>query len=102
MPAAREACESHCEKLKERLDECNSRVTSREKTDENCHEEFIDFISCVDHCVRFSIRLFVLLLKRQSQCSDRRFYSDRWPKLSSHNAPTDGSRAPTDERSDVF
>uniref|UniRef100_A0A914UPW4 Cytochrome b-c1 complex subunit 6 n=1 Tax=Plectus sambesii TaxID=2011161 RepID=A0A914UPW4_9BILA len=50
LPAAREECEHHCTKLKERLDECNNRVSSRTKTDENCHEEFIDFISCVDHC----------------------------------------------------
>lgn len=47
----REQCaEDHCTKYKQRLDECNSRVTSKTKTTETCLEEIMDFYHCMDHC----------------------------------------------------
>ena len=42
---------SKCSKMRERLDECNDRVSSRTKTMETCTEEMFDFVHCVDHCV---------------------------------------------------
>ena len=47
----KEKCaEDHCLKYKNRLDECNDRVTSKENTTETCLEEILDFYHCVDHC----------------------------------------------------
>ncbi len=47
----KEKCaEDHCAKYKDRLDECNARVTSKTKTTETCFEEILDFYHCVDHC----------------------------------------------------
>ena len=47
----KEKCsEDHCSKYKNRLDECNDRVTSKSKTTETCFEEILDFYHCVDHC----------------------------------------------------
>merc|ERR1711881_819522 len=47
----KEKCaEDHCIKYKNRLDECNDRVTSKENTTETCLEEILDFYHCVDHC----------------------------------------------------
>jgi len=47
-----ESCQNshHCEPLKSLLDECNERVNSRSKTEEQCTQELFDFIHCVDHC----------------------------------------------------
>ncbi|KAK7070445.1 hypothetical protein SK128_014347 [Halocaridina rubra] len=41
----------HCMALKEKLETCNDRVSSRSKTEETCTEELFDYIHCVDHCV---------------------------------------------------
>jgi len=47
----KEKCaETDCTKYKERLDECNNRVQSKNKTTETCFEEILDFYHCVDHC----------------------------------------------------
>ena len=47
----KEKCaEDHCTKYKNRLDECNDRVTSKNNTTETCFEEILDFYHCVDHC----------------------------------------------------
>ena len=47
----KEKCaEGHCAAYKNRLDECNDRVTSKTKTTETCLEEIMDFYHCVDHC----------------------------------------------------
>merc|ERR1719295_1220806 len=47
----KEKCaETDCTKYKERLDECNTRVQSKNKTTETCFEEILDFYHCVDHC----------------------------------------------------
>jgi hypothetical protein len=35
----------------EKLNTCNSRVSSKTKTAETCVEEMIDYMHCVDHCV---------------------------------------------------
>lgn len=52
LAGLREHCgDEHCAKYKELLDACNERVSSRTKTEEKCHEEMIDFMHCVDHCV---------------------------------------------------
>ncbi|CAG0918558.1 unnamed protein product [Notodromas monacha] len=49
----KEKCEakSSCTSLKERLEECNSRVRSKTATTETCSEEMMDFVHCIDHCV---------------------------------------------------
>ncbi|KAL4236446.1 hypothetical protein ACF0H5_004831 [Mactra antiquata] len=49
----RKDCESNKESLRylQKLEECNNRVSSRSKTDETCHEEMIDWVHAVDHCV---------------------------------------------------
>ncbi|KHN88124.1 Cytochrome b-c1 complex subunit 6, mitochondrial [Toxocara canis] len=49
----RERCEDQVAKFKELLDECNARVSSRKKTEETCHEEMVDYVHHLDHCVRF-------------------------------------------------
>ena len=49
--AIKERCaEEKCTKYKDRLDECNSRVESKNFTTETCTEEILDFYHCVDHC----------------------------------------------------
>jgi len=57
MDVLREECSAKpdCAKYQERLQECNTRVTSRKKTEETCMEELIDFMHCVDHCVSHSL-----------------------------------------------
>ncbi|ESN95026.1 hypothetical protein HELRODRAFT_114981 [Helobdella robusta] len=53
MNPLKEECSqsSHCLHLKDELDRCTERVTSRTKTTETCTQELFDFIHCVDHCV---------------------------------------------------
>jgi len=47
----KEKCaETDCTKYKDRLDECTTRVQSKNKTTETCFEEILDFYHCVDHC----------------------------------------------------
>lgn len=47
----KEKCaDAHCTSYKNRLDECNDRVTSKSNTTETCLEEILDFYHCVDHC----------------------------------------------------
>merc|ERR1711936_808990 len=47
----KEKCaEEHCLSYRNRLDECNERVTSKNHTTETCLEEILDFYDCVDHC----------------------------------------------------
>jgi len=41
-----------CEKLKNRLQQCTDRVNSKPWTKETCNEELLDFLHCVDECVR--------------------------------------------------
>ena len=59
--AIKEACaENHCTAYKAKLDECNDRVRSKNKTTETCFEEILDFYHCVDHCAShdvFKVRL---------------------------------------------
>uniref|UniRef100_T1JJM0 Cytochrome b-c1 complex subunit 6 n=1 Tax=Strigamia maritima TaxID=126957 RepID=T1JJM0_STRMM len=40
-----------CEAFKNKLDECEARVSGKASTTETCEEELFDFIHCVDHCV---------------------------------------------------
>lgn len=49
----REKCAelAKCSMLKEELDACNERVSSRAHTTEKCTQEVFDFVHCVDHCV---------------------------------------------------
>lgn len=42
---------SKCTNLKEKLDQCSERVSSRSNTTETCTEELFDFVHCIDHCV---------------------------------------------------
>ena len=54
--AIKEACaENHCTAYKAKLDECNDRVKSKNKTTETCFEEILDFYHCVDHCAASEI-----------------------------------------------
>lgn len=46
-----ECASAHCQALKDKLDACTARVNSRKATTENCFEEVVDFMECVDHCV---------------------------------------------------
>lgn len=54
MAKLKELCaEDHaCEKVKHRLQECNDRVNGKPWTKETCNEELMDFLHCVDECVR--------------------------------------------------
>ena len=49
----KDACREtkECIKAKEIYDSCATRVNSRSKTEETCHEEMMDYVHCVDHCV---------------------------------------------------
>lgn len=47
----KEECAGRCTNYKQKLDECNDRVSSRSQTTETCAEELFDFVHCVDHCV---------------------------------------------------
>lgn len=40
-----------CVTLKSVFDTCESRVNGRQKTEENCAQELLDFVGCVDGCV---------------------------------------------------
>lgn len=42
---------SRCVALKSIFDSCESRVNGRQKTEENCAQELLDFVGCVDGCV---------------------------------------------------
>jgi ubiquinol-cytochrome c reductase subunit 6 len=64
----KELCgEDHaCEMFKHRLQECTDRVNNKPWTKETCNEELLDFLHCVDECVRelikniFSDSLFLI------------------------------------------
>ncbi|KAJ8357360.1 hypothetical protein SKAU_G00201540 [Synaphobranchus kaupii] len=49
----REKCEqtAHCVHSRERLEACESRVSSRSHTEEDCTEELFEFLHARDHCV---------------------------------------------------
>ncbi|XP_029309529.1 cytochrome b-c1 complex subunit 6, mitochondrial-like [Cottoperca gobio] len=53
LETIRAKCEQteHCVHYKERLETCETRVTSRSKTAEECTEELFDFLHARDHCV---------------------------------------------------
>ncbi|KRX46974.1 Cytochrome b-c1 complex subunit 6, mitochondrial [Trichinella britovi] len=42
--------EEKCQQFVEKLEICSNRVKSRKNTEENCHDEVIDMMRCVDHC----------------------------------------------------
>ncbi|XP_028405143.1 cytochrome b-c1 complex subunit 6, mitochondrial-like [Dendronephthya gigantea] len=46
---------SRCVALKSEFDTCEGRVNSRTKTEENCAQELLDFVGCVDKCVSKSL-----------------------------------------------
>ncbi|KAM4556001.1 cytochrome b-c1 complex subunit 6, mitochondrial-like [Fundulus diaphanus] len=52
LETLRAKCEQteHCVHLKERLEICEARVSSR-STEEECTEELFDFLHARDHCV---------------------------------------------------
>ena len=41
-------------RFKEILDECNDRVNSKNNTSETCHQEMVDYVNALDHCVRLT------------------------------------------------
>merc|ERR1712179_769654 len=53
MDTLRDSCKAqkNCHALSEKLDACTARVESREKNTEECIEEMLDLIHCVDGCV---------------------------------------------------
>ncbi|XP_053248533.1 cytochrome b-c1 complex subunit 6, mitochondrial isoform X2 [Podarcis raffonei] len=53
LTTLREHCEQieKCVKARERLEECNARVSSKSNTEEKCTEELFDFLHARDHCV---------------------------------------------------
>ncbi|XP_044297418.1 cytochrome b-c1 complex subunit 6, mitochondrial [Varanus komodoensis] len=53
LTTLREQCEKSekCLKVRERLEQCDARVTSRSHTEETCTEELFDFLHARDHCV---------------------------------------------------
>ncbi|KFD63596.1 hypothetical protein M514_02036 [Trichuris suis] len=47
----REECKKDpCGKFVEALGVCTERVLSRKATEENCHDEVVDLMTCVDKC----------------------------------------------------
>ena len=44
-----------CMALKSEFDTCEGRVSSKVKTEENCAQELLDFVGCVDKCVSINI-----------------------------------------------
>ncbi|XP_005993590.1 cytochrome b-c1 complex subunit 6, mitochondrial [Latimeria chalumnae] len=53
ITTVREQCEQlqKCVKAKEKMEMCETRVTSRSNTRETCTEELFDFLHARDHCV---------------------------------------------------
>jgi len=53
LEKVRDACGEHaeCTKLKNELELCNQRVSSRSNTEETCVQELFDFLECQDKCV---------------------------------------------------
>lgn len=46
-----ECRDHHCKNLYAKLEECNTRVNSKQETSETCAEEIFDLFGCIDHCV---------------------------------------------------
>ncbi|KAM9849105.1 cytochrome b-c1 complex subunit 6, mitochondrial [Aulostomus maculatus] len=53
LDSLRQKCEEteHCVHTQARLEQCQTRVTSRSSTEEDCTEELFDFLHARDHCV---------------------------------------------------
>ncbi|KAF7659679.1 hypothetical protein LDENG_00294500 [Lucifuga dentata] len=53
MEMVRQKCAEteHCIHTQQRLEQCESRVSSRSATEEDCTEELFDFLHARDHCV---------------------------------------------------
>ncbi|KAM5125211.1 cytochrome b-c1 complex subunit 6, mitochondrial isoform 1-T1 [Mantella aurantiaca] len=53
LNTVRDQCErsEKCVKMRETLDLCETRVSSRSQTSEECVEELFDFLHARDHCV---------------------------------------------------
>ncbi|XP_029284661.1 cytochrome b-c1 complex subunit 6, mitochondrial [Cottoperca gobio] len=53
LETMRQKCEEteNCAHIRERLETCETRVSSRSKTAEDCTEELFDFLHARDHCV---------------------------------------------------
>ncbi|KAM6455769.1 cytochrome b-c1 complex subunit 6, mitochondrial [Python bivittatus] len=53
LTIVREECAKieECAKALERLEQCNTRVSSRTQTLEECTEELFEFLEARDHCV---------------------------------------------------
>ncbi|MBN3275148.1 QCR6 protein, partial [Polyodon spathula] len=53
LVTVRSKCEltEHCVHLREKLETCEARVSSRSNTAEECTEELFDFLHARDHCV---------------------------------------------------
>ena len=60
----REKCNelSMCAALKEEFDICEARVNGRQKTEENCAQELLDFVGCVDKCVSTLFLSFIIII----------------------------------------
>lgn len=51
-----------CTKLREEIDRCTDRVTSKQNTTETCTQELFDFVHCVDHCVSLIVSISQAIL----------------------------------------
>ena len=53
MDTLRESCKQqrNCDAMVQKLDACSARVESRSKNREECVEELLDLVHCVDDCV---------------------------------------------------
>uniref|UniRef100_A0A672KB16 Ubiquinol-cytochrome C reductase hinge domain-containing protein n=1 Tax=Sinocyclocheilus grahami TaxID=75366 RepID=A0A672KB16_SINGR len=53
MLKERQKCEqtAHCIHARERLEACETRVSTRSHTEEDCTEELFDFLHALDNCV---------------------------------------------------
>ena len=52
LDTAREKCANSkkCQDLYAKFEQCEARVNSKEKTEETCSEEILDFFHCQDIC----------------------------------------------------
>ncbi|XP_016357677.1 cytochrome b-c1 complex subunit 6, mitochondrial-like [Sinocyclocheilus anshuiensis] len=53
LETIRQECEqtAHCIHARERLEACETRISTRSHTEEDCTEELFDFLHALDHCI---------------------------------------------------
>jgi len=63
MVEIKEKCgeSKECSALKEILNTCTDRVSSKSATTETCVQELNDYLHCVDHCVSHFLLKFMII-----------------------------------------